>query len=97
MSHESVQSYTELETAKLYIRTLAEYGIFLVPNGEVESWLSDFNISGKSAAWLIPMFEKLGSDETADDYVRPTEGDVWEFLGLVRTWLLNSDRSGIPN
>lgn len=88
---------SELETAKLYLRTLAEYGIFLVPNGEVESWLSDFNIKGKSASWLIPMFEKLGSDDTADDYVRPSHGDVWEFLSSVRTWLLNSNRSGIPD
>jgi predicted ATPase len=87
----------ELETAKLYLRTLAEYGVFLVPSGEVESWLSEFNVRSKSADWLIPMFEKLGSDDTLSDYVRPKEGDVWEFLGLVRAWLLNPRRSGIPN
>lgn len=87
----------ELETAKLYLRTLAEYGVFLVPNGEVEAWLSQLNIGGKSAGWLIPMFERLGSDETAADYVRPSEGDVWEFLGLARAWLLNPARSGIPS
>lgn len=87
----------ELETANLYIRNLAGYGVFLVPNGEVESWLSEFCIGGKSAGWLIPMFERLGSDETAVDYVRPAQGDVWDFLGLVRTWLLNPSRNGIPD
>jgi predicted ATPase len=87
----------ELETARLYLRTLAEYGVFLVPNGEVEAWLSKFGIGGKSAEWLIPMFERLGSDETLAEYVQPDDGDVWAFLGLVRNWLLDPERSGIPS
>jgi predicted ATPase len=87
----------ELETAKLYLKTLAEYGVFLVPNGEVESWLSEFKIPGKSADWLIPMFERFGSDDAETEYVRPCDGDVWEFLGLVKSWLQNPARSGIPD
>lgn len=87
----------ERETANLYSRTLAEYGVFLVPNGEVESWLSDLGMTGKSSAWLIPMFDRLGSDDTAVDYVRPSSGDIWEFLGSIRAWLLNPNRSGIPD
>lgn len=87
----------ELETAKNYLRNLCEYGVFLVPNGEVESWLSELGINGKSSEWLIPMFEKLGSDETNDDYVQPSSGDVWGFLAMVRSWLLNPSRGGIPS
>jgi predicted ATPase len=87
----------ERESADLYLKTLSEYGVFLVPNGEVESWLSEFEIGGHSTDWLVPMFERLGSDETSPDYVRPAAGDVWDFLRRVRLWLLQPDRSGIPS
>lgn len=88
---------TDRETAKHYLSMLADYGVFLVPNGEVESWLAEFGIVGKSADWLIPMFERLGSNDEKAEYVRPEEGDVWEFLGLLRKWLLDPARKGIPD
>jgi predicted ATPase len=86
----------ELETAKLYLRTLADYGIFVIPNGEIESWLREFGIGGHATEWLVPMFERLGSDPEAANYVQAGYGDVWDFLQGIRDWLLNPNRAGIP-
>lgn len=86
----------ELETAKFYCKQLADYGVFLVPSGEVESWLSDLGVVGKSTDWLVAMFERMGSDSSAAAYVKPTDVDVWAFLDEVRDWLLNPNRFGIP-
>jgi hypothetical protein len=75
---------------------LSQYGIFVVPGGEVESWLSDFAIGGHGPSWLIPMFERLGENPKETAYVKPTDGDVWDFLAKVKQWLVNPNRKGIP-
>jgi ABC-type cobalamin/Fe3+-siderophores transport system ATPase subunit len=86
---------SERETGYFYLKQLAQYGVFLVPNGEVESWLPDLQIKGKSD-WLVRMFERMGSDDANPDYVTPAKDDVWHFLVGIREWLLNSSRLGIP-
>ncbi|WP_226646176.1 ATP-dependent nuclease [Mesobacillus subterraneus] len=59
---------------------LAQHGIFIIPNGELESWLSNFAISGHGPSWLMAMFERMGNDPEHPDYLRPFEGDVWSFI-----------------
>ncbi|WP_256583468.1 ATP-dependent endonuclease [Pseudomonas sp. 2995-1] len=85
------------ESAMGLLDQLAQYGIFAVPFGELESWLLEQNVSGHGPSWLVNMFEKLGHDSTSPNYVKPTDGDVWEFLGGVKAWLSNSSRRGIPS
>jgi hypothetical protein len=29
-------------------------------------------------------------------YTRPTDGDVWEFISEIKSWLIDPDRKGIP-
>ena len=73
-----------LETSELPLfeslnSDLSKHGIFLVPVGEVEGWLSSRDISGHGPSWLIEMFTSLG-DEDSDEYVSPSSDDVWGFI-----------------
>lgn len=92
-----VLSGDELIGAQSYLSQLSQFGTFLVPIGEVEHWLAHLNVTGHASGWLIPMFERMGEDGAASDYVEPTSGDVWDFLGEIKGWLQNPSRQGIPN
>lgn len=80
--------------ARSYLQQLANFGIHLVPVGEVEGWLSDLNVHGHAASWLIPMFEAMG-EEGAQGYILPKDDDVWNFIGSVNEWLKNPQRLGV--
>jgi hypothetical protein len=41
-------------------------------------------------------FEKLGENPESPDYVTPAEGDAWNFIASIRSWLVDADRKGIP-
>lgn len=74
---------------------LAEYGIFVVPGGELESWLKHLACTGHGPGWLIEAFGKMGSDPADTGYVKPTTGDVWDFIRKVQTWVGNPARKGM--
>lgn len=84
------------EAANNLLERLAEYGLFTVPHGELESWLKELGATGHGPAWLIGVFEKMGEDPASASYLKPTDGDVWCFLGRVKGWLTNATRKGIP-
>jgi hypothetical protein len=75
---------------------LDEYGIFTVRNGELESWLKPLGAQGHSPDWLIEIFEKLGEDPSLATYVKPANGDIWDFINKVKTWFTNPTRKGNP-
>lgn len=76
---------------------LDEYGIFAVRKGELESWLKFLGTtSTHSPDWLIEIFQKLGEDPTLTSYIRPSSGDVWEFIEKIKNWFTNPGRKGIP-
>ncbi|WP_334010612.1 ATP-binding protein [Burkholderia cepacia] len=83
--------------AHMLLDQLSEHGIFIVPGGELESWLKHLEVSGHGPNWLTSIFEKLGADPTSENYVRPCESDVWAFLSKVRGWLVDASRKGIPD
>jgi hypothetical protein len=85
------------ETAQNLLNQLNEYGIFVVPGGELESWLLNLETNGHGPSWLINIFEKMGEDPDTDGFLRPTEDDVWKFIFEVKSWLVNPNRKGIPN
>ncbi|WP_189340237.1 MULTISPECIES: AAA family ATPase [unclassified Mesorhizobium] len=85
-----------LEAAENLLDDLARYGMFVVPIGEVEAWLSGLNVPRAKHRWLRQIFEAMGGDPASADYVRPAEGDVWDFVGYMKRWLSNSNRRGIP-
>jgi hypothetical protein len=76
---------------------LDEYGIFPVRKGELESWLKGLGATAShSPEWLIEIFQKLGEDPNATNYVKPATGDVWDFMTKIKTWFSNPTRKGIP-
>lgn len=80
-----------------FFRNLSEYGMFIVPTGEIESWLSSLEISRAKYSWLTSVFEKMGDDPLHESYVKPADGDVWDFIGGIKEWLVNPERKGIPD
>jgi len=86
-----------LAAAQSLLGQLAEYGLFVVPGGELESWLKHLGVTGHGPSWLISMFKKMGEDPTLSTYELPTDQDVWEFMLCVAAWLTNPNRRGIPS
>ena len=84
------------EAATNLFERLAEYGLFVVPGGELESWLPDLNCAGHGPSWLIEVFEKMGDDPVQQGYVHPADNDVWVFVDAVSSWFMNPGRKGIP-
>jgi predicted ATPase len=88
---------SNFEAAENLFSDLSKYGVFVVPRGEVEAWLSSLDVSRNKGTWLRTIFEKMGNDPTAKEYVTPANGDVWDFLGLLQKWFVDPNRRGIPN
>jgi energy-coupling factor transporter ATP-binding protein EcfA2 len=87
----------EREGCENLLAQLKQYGIFVVERGELESWLRGIGVDGgHGPVWLQRMFDALGSDPSAPDYVRPAEGDVWGFLDQIRSWARDPNKRGIP-
>ncbi len=84
------------EAAQNLFSKLGDYGLFVVPNGELESWLSIMNVGGHGPSWLVDMFEKMGEDPNSSQYVKPGSDDVWSFIDEICKWFLNPKRRGIP-
>lgn len=79
----------EKETCINLFSQLADYGIFVVPFGEVESWLSYLEINSNKTTWLIKVFEAMKDDpESPDpDYLMPSpDEDVWHFMSMISEW-----------
>ncbi len=84
------------EAADNLFDRLAQYGLFVVRRGELESWLPHLSAVGHGPNWLIDVFGKMGEDPGSPDYLRPSCGDVWEFVEAMKTWLTDPGRRGIP-
>ena len=79
------------------IDSLKRYGIFVVPGGELESWLAHLGVAATANKknWLLGVFDKLGGDPNEDGYVRPAAGDVWQFLREIAEWINDPHRQGV--
>lgn len=86
----------EQEAAKNLLSHLGDYGVFVVPGGELESWLKHLSVSGHGPSWLISVFESMGEDPIAENYLKPSDSDVWEFMQKLKDWLIDPNRKGIP-
>ncbi len=92
----NILSGTDKEAANDLLDRLAEYGLFVVPNGELESWVSDLGASGHGPNWLVDVFEKMGEDPLSVNYLKPSDSDVWKFIEQVSGWLFKKKKKGIP-
>jgi len=73
----------------------AEYGLFIVPTGELECWLPELEVGGHGPEWLTAVFHRMGMDPGAADYLRPTSGGVWRFMKEVAAWIADPRRKGM--
>lgn len=92
-----ILSKSDKEACENFFNQMREYGIFVVRNGELESWLKDLNVSGHGPSWLIKVFEAMGEDPDQGNYLKPQMGDVWDFIGELNEWIKNPNRKGIPD
>ncbi|MEF4794063.1 AAA family ATPase [Escherichia coli] len=92
----SLLSGSDKTACSEFFKSLSDYGVFVVPTGEIESWLQNLEIGRGKNTWLTSIFEKMGDDPNDESYVKPSEGDVWDFIGNIKHWLVNPERKGIP-
>jgi hypothetical protein len=85
----------ERELANTLLASLAEYGVFLVPNGELECWLPELEVGGHGPEWLTQVFARMGTDSSEAAYMRPTGGGVWRFVQRVAAWVADPRRKGM--
>ena len=85
---------TNKNKGEILIKELSTFGIFLVPKGELESWLAHLGISGHGPDWLVPLFSIIGQSEADHNYLAPGSDDVWSFLDKVSIWTQNANRLG---
>lgn len=86
------------QSALQLLRSLAEYGVFVVPNGTLETWLSYLEVaqSNNKTGWLLNVFELLGDDpDDHEKYAHPKPGDVWDFLRSIANWVNLPSRLGV--
>jgi ABC-type cobalamin/Fe3+-siderophores transport system ATPase subunit len=88
----------ESQTVALHLLdNVAEYGVFIVPVGEVERWLPHVGATGEKTKWIVSLFGLIGTDQESQQYVRPDKGDVWDFIRRISNWVTNPDRKGMAD
>lgn len=75
---------------------MADYGIFVVTRGELESWLPKLGGQLGKKDWVVNVLNKMGSDPNDPTYLKPGTTDVWEFLRRIAQWISNPHRKGMP-
>ena len=76
------------------LSNLAEYGIFVVPVGELERWLAHLGVPERD--WLPTVFDRMGNDPAAEGYLKPGDDDVWRFIEQAAGWIADPARKGMP-
>lgn len=92
----AILSGADREAAEQLLKQLEEYGVFVVPTGELESWLETLGAPGHGPGWLIEVFQRMGEDPAAPGFVFPGDDDVWRFIASTKAWLVEPTRRGIP-
>ncbi len=90
----SLLSKKDKEAAENLLQSLARYGLFIVPNGEVENWLPKISVT-RTKGWLHEIFGALGSDPKDSAYVTPESDDVWQFVDGIADWAKGQEVRGI--
>jgi hypothetical protein len=83
------------EVADRLLEGLTEYGVFLVPAGELECWLPELEVGGHGPEWLTGVFRRMGSDPADPGYRAPGRGGVWSFMQRVAAWIGDPRRKGM--
>jgi hypothetical protein len=82
----------------IFFDPLAQQGIFIVPVGEVEGWLTGLLPEGApphKGNWLNTIFQAIGTNPHAPGYVHAGKGDVWDFMRDIARWINDPNRQGL--
>ena len=84
----------ELTEVTAFVNKMKEYGVFFVPVGELECWLSAQGVprTSNKPKWITDMFTRMG----AGDVVVGND-DAWTFVEAIEAWISRPDRLGIPD
>lgn len=78
------------------IDALAEFGLFIVAEGEVECWLRTHGVThDPKADWLSRAFARMGSDPSSPTYMTAGADGVWLFVQAVGEWIADPNRRGM--
>jgi len=83
-----------LRRGRALLQELGRYGLFLVPMGELESWLPQIGARGHGSDWVVDAFNHMGRAPTDANYLTPASGDVWAFLDTIAGWVDDPSRLG---
>ena len=83
------------DVAEELLELLGQYGVFLVPAGELECWLPELEVGGHGPEWLTAVFQKMGTDPTDPAYQHPSGRGVWKFMQRVAAWIADPRRRGM--
>jgi hypothetical protein len=92
----AILEQADREAAVNLLNQLSEYGVFVIPGGELESWVKHLEASGHGPSWLVNIFQGMGEDPNSPGYLKPSEDDVWAFMHKMKRWLVDAKRKGIP-
>lgn len=84
------------EACSNFLDQLTDYGVFVIQKGELESWLKHLEGKGHGPNWLIDIFSKMGDNPEFGNYTKPSNDDVWKFMGKIKNWIENPNKKGIP-
>jgi hypothetical protein len=85
----------ELLAANMFFDRCEAFGLFTVRDGELESWLPKLGISRNKNSWIGAIFDAMGGEPSQQNYVTPTDDDVWGFIRKIGDWL-RERRSSTP-
>jgi energy-coupling factor transporter ATP-binding protein EcfA2 len=79
-----------------HVEALAQYGLFVVPIGELEGWLPELRIpTNAKHRWIVDVLTRMGTDPSTASYVHPGRGGVWRFINQIEAWAADPRRSGM--
>jgi len=86
----------EREAAQTLLDGVAEYGVFIVPRGELEQWFSQLH--GRKdrptkSRWVPWVLDLMNTDP---GLFAVTDDDVWGFVSKIADWISDPERKGIP-
>jgi hypothetical protein len=92
----SYSKHTDRVRLPNLLANLAEYGLFIVPSGGLESWNMEAGIKGHGSSWVTDLFNRMAGEEAIRALVDTDKGPQ-KFLNSIREWVDNPVRLGMES
>ncbi|HLT35107.1 MAG TPA: AAA family ATPase [Enhygromyxa sp.] len=99
LKHDVIAELTrdEREIFEHLINVFAQFGLFVVPHGELECWLTPMGLvpnTDNKRKWFEEALQTLGWDPDDPDYRKPQDDDIWQFMRQIAAWIADPQRKG---